>query len=115
MARRSGRKGNYLGADDYTGFTEYFSDLHKDFWGAFAKKPLLRNLQEISTPLDDPQPVPNYRGPQYEYMNPCDAEVAPLYVGVTNVPTNPNNAAFQALDLDPGIGDATVGCTFIVH
>lgn len=113
--RRSGRKGNYLGADDYTGVTQYFSSLKKDFWGAYAVRPLLRNLQEIASPLDDPQPVPAYRGPDYEYFNPCDAEVAPQFVGVTNIPTNPNNAGFQALDLNPAIPNMSVGCTLIVH
>jgi hypothetical protein len=115
--KRTGRKGNYLMASDYSGVTRFASQLKMDYWGQFGEPRLLleRNLQEIATPLDDPQPVPIFRGGQYEYMNPCDAEVAPLYVGVTNVPTNQDNMAFQALDLAPGIGTATIGCTFIVH
>lgn len=115
MARRSGRKGSYLATDDYYGFTRYNTELHKDYWGAMAHKPLLRNLQEIAFPLLDPAPVPFTRGPSYEQSIPCDYEVAPKFVGLTAVPTNPNNAAFQALDLNPAIPNMTVGCTLIVQ
>lgn len=115
MARRAGRKGDYLATDDYTGFTEYASKLRRDYWGNYGVKPLLRNLQEIASPLDDPAPVPFYRGPDYELSVPCDYEVAPPTVGLTNVPTNPNNAAFQALGLSPAIPDMSIGCTFLVR
>lgn len=115
MARRMGRKGDYLATDDTTGFTEYASTLRLDYWGNRTRIPLLRNLQEIATPLDDPAPVPFYRGPNYEITNPCNFEVAPVYVGNTTVPTNPNNIAFQVLDLNPAIPDMSVGCTFIVR
>jgi len=113
--RRTGRKGNYLMTDDTLGWSVYASKVKRDYWGNETTVPLLRNLQEIASPLEDPQPVPVYRGPAYEYFNPCDAEVAPTYVGLTNVPTSQSNMAFQALDLAPGIGEATVGCTFIVQ
>lgn len=115
MARRNGRKGDYLATDDYYGFTSFASQLHKDFWGSYARKPLLRNLQEISSPLNDPEPVPFYRGPNYEYTPPCIGEIAPPYVGLTNVPTNPDNMAFQVLNLNPAIPDMEIGCTFIVR
>lgn len=113
--RRNGRKGDWLATDDYTGFTTYASKLRRDYWGSYAQKPLLRNLQEIAAPLDDPQPVPLYRGPNYESFNPCDAELAPEFVGNTNVPTNTSNMAAQVLNLSPGIGSMEIGCTFIVR
>lgn len=115
MARRSGRKGDFLAADDYTGFTEFGSRLKLDFWGQRTRKPLLRNLQEIATPLDDPYPLPFYRGSNYEQTNGCIAEVAPAYVGLTTVPTNTQNAAMQVLNLNPAIPDMEVGCTFVVR
>lgn len=115
MARRRGRKGDWLATDDYTGFTRYASELKVDFWGSRTVKPLLRNLQEIASPLNDPEPVSFYRGPSYEQFNPCVSETAPLYIGNTNIPTNPDNMAFQVLDLNPAIPDMEVGCTFIVH
>lgn len=114
MARRRGRKGDYLYTDNYYGNTIYASKAKLDWWGARAKKPLLRNLQEIASPLEDPAPVPYTIGSSYETSIPCDYEVAPQYVGLTNVPTNPNNMAFQVLDLNPGVGTATIGCTFKV-
>ena len=115
MARRKQRKGDWLATDDYTGFTRYASELKQDFWGSYAVKPLLRNMQEIAAPLNDPEPVPFYRGPSYESTPVCVAEVAPQYVGNTTVPTNPNNMAFQVLNLNPTLGDMTVGCTFIIR
>lgn len=114
MARRSGRKGDYLGTDSYTGFTHYASELRRDFWGNHAKKPLLRNLQEIATPLADPYPVTIMNGPTYEITTACSAEIAPSFVGLTNVPTNTNNMAIQVLNLAPRIPNMSVGCTFQV-
>lgn len=99
MARRHGRPGEYLSVDDYTGVTRYRSELQYDYWGNLVKRPLLRNLQEISSPMNDPQPVPDFRGQQYEQSNPSQYVVAPTYVGNTTVRTNLNNAAAQALDL----------------
>jgi len=43
------------------------------------------------------------------------AEVAPIFVGNTTVPTNQQNAAFQVLNLDPALGTMEIGCTFIVR
>jgi hypothetical protein len=115
MARRSGRKGAWLATDDYTGFTRYSSQLKQDFWGSYAQNPLKRNLQEIAVGLDDPRPVPFFRGSNYEVTNGCIAEVSPPNVGVTSIPTNSNNMATQVLNLSPGIGEMAVGCSFIVR
>ncbi len=114
MARRNGRKGDYLMTDDYTGFTRYASELHRDYWGAYARKPLLRNLQEIASPLSDPESVPIFRGPNYEQFNPCDAEIIRATIGNTGIPTNPNNMAAQVLGFASGIGTMSIECTFIV-
>lgn len=114
MARRNGRKGEWLVTDDYTGFTRYASQVTEDYWGALTVKPLLRNLQEISSPLSDPEPVPYFRGSNYEQSNGCLTDSAPAFVGNTNVPTSQNNAAYQAF-INVGIGDMAVGCNFIVR
>lgn len=95
MARRRGKPGSWLMTDDYFGFVKYGPQLSKDYWGMFAKKPLLRNLQEIATPLNDPQPVQEYRGPNYE-APPVNPTVAPTFVGYTNVRTSHDNAAFES-------------------
>lgn len=115
MARRNGRKGDWLVTDDYTGMTTYASKVKRDYWGAYAKKPLIRNLQEIASPLTDPEPVPFFRGPSYEVTPTCVGEIAPTFVGNTNVPTNPNNMAYQVLNLNPAIPDMEIGCTFVVR
>lgn len=109
MARRNGRPGEWLATDDYTGFTRYASELKRDYWGMYAQTPLKRNLQEIATPLSDPYPVAFYRGPNYESFDPAEAETAPVYVGETTVPTNPNNMAYQVLGLGPAAGNTGVG------
>jgi len=114
MARRNGKKGAYLMTDDYSGVTRYDYELKRDYWGQFTKYPLERNLQEIATPLNDPEPVSNYRGPQYEYSNSCDLALAPQFVGNTNVPTSTANMAMQVLGLQDGIPNMTVGCSFEV-
>lgn len=114
MARRGGRRGDYLASDDYTGEIRYASEMRKDFWGNFVKKPLLRNLQEICTPLGDPYPVETFRGSTFEVTNPCDFEIAPATVGLTTRPT-PNYPAIQIMGWNPGIGQMSVGCTFIVR
>lgn len=115
MARRNGRKGAYLLTDDTLGWTIYASRAQRDYWGNLTSVPLKRNLQEIASPLNDPEPVTDFRGPAYEYANPCNLEVAPTYVGLTTVPTNQNNAAFPALMLNPAIPDMAVGCTLVIR
>jgi len=116
MARRNGRKGDYLATDDYTGFTEYRSKLKFDYWGNLTAKPMARNLQEISTPLLDPKPVSVFRGPQYENIpNPCIFETQPEFIGRTNKPFPTNSAANQALNLNPAIPAMVIGCTFYVR
>ena len=97
MARRKGRPGDWLGTDEYYGFTCYQSELKQDFWGAYAKKPLKRNLQEIDVPLSDPYPVFPIQGASYQIIAYVSALViAPATVGVTSVPTNRNNMAIQS-------------------
>lgn len=115
MARRNQRPNAWLATDDTTGFTKYASELFLDYWGNRTAVPLERNLQEICVPLDDPYPVPFYRGSNYENAPTCVAEDAPIYVGLTTVRTNPNNAAFVALNLAPAIPNMAVGCNFIVY
>lgn len=114
MARRNGKKGQWLVSDDYTGFTKYASVTTLDYWNNRVEKPLIRNLQEIATPLLDPYPVPYYRGPQYEQVRNCIAESQPIFIGNTNIPTPNTSPATQALNLNPGLGEMSIGCTFRV-
>lgn len=114
MARRRGKPGSYLMTDDYLGVTRYSNELTQDYWGYWAKKILKRNLQEIASPLNDPYPIPIYRGPEYEQTNACDFELQPQYIGNTRIPF-PNTQITSLYNLDPGIGDMSIGCTFIVR
>lgn len=119
MARRNGRPGDYLATDDYTGMTHYASELRMDYWGSYAKKPLQRNLQEIATPLNDPDILPFYRGADYEaWPYETYGFIVPLTVGNTSVLTDRNNAAIQVLGENPtaamGIGAMQIGVNFTV-
>ncbi len=114
MARRRGKPGAYLMSDDNTGFTIYNNQARKDYWNNYTAIPLKRNLQEIASPLNDPYPVPIFRGSQYEQTNACDFELQPQYIGKTRIPF-PNTQVTNLYNLDPGIGDMAIGCTFIVR
>ncbi len=114
MSLRRGKKGQWLATDDYTGFTVYADRLRKDYWGNLTVSPLKRNLQEIASPLNDPMPVPFYRGPAYEVVEAEHFISAPLFVGNTNVNTKPSEI-IDVLGLDVGIGEASVGETFVVR
>lgn len=114
MARRRGRPGSHLATDDTTGFTVYAETLQRDYWGNLTRFPLKRNLQEIASPFGDPYPVDIYRGPQYEVTDPCQFEVLPKFVGKTNRPFLENSAYAQTFNLNPGIGEMSIGCSFIV-
>lgn len=115
MARRNGRKGDYLATDDLTGFTVYASRLKRGYYGEMAVRPYQRNLQEIASPFNDPQPVPVYSGPNYEITDACTGETIPAFVGNTTIRTNTHNAAVQSMGLNPTLGQMTIGCTFIVR
>jgi len=97
--------------------TVYADQLEKDFWGDYGlpNEIIKRNLQEIANPLNDPYPVPFYRGPTYEKTSDCIGELTPLYIGKTTRPFPQGSAAAQAFNLSPGIGDASIGCTFRVY
>lgn len=115
MARRNGKPGSHLVIDQYTGFTTYRERIKRDFWGAYAKRPLKRNLQDIATPLLDPYPVDVYTGSAYEQIpNTCVFETLPLYIGTTNIRTPTTGDAAQAFLNIPAIPDQEVGCTNVV-
>ena len=109
MARRNGRPGDYLFADMYTGFTKYRTQVRKDFWGSFAERPLLRNLQEIATPLLDPYPVGDYSPGTYEQIDECVLNSTPPFIGKTNIPT-PIGPAVQNAGGAVAIPDQEIGC-----
>lgn len=115
MARRRGRPGDYLMTSDYSGVTCYRSRLKKDYWGDWGEFNLKRNLQEISTPLNDPYPVQIFRGASYEFTDECTFETQPQFIGNTSVPFPTNAALNSVVNFYPGIGEATVGCTLIVQ
>lgn len=117
MARRNQRRGDWLATDDYTGATKFASQLRKDFWGNYAARPLQRNVQEIASPINDPAPVPFYRGPSYEATPAGIGVTLPQYIGYTTVPTHLDSPAIQALGLtlDLGIPDMAISTTFVIR
>lgn len=114
MARRRGKPGNYLMTSDYSDVTCYRTQLKKDYWGNYGEFNLIRNLQEIAKPLNDPYPVREFRGPSYEFTDACTFEVQPQFIGNTSVPFPTNAALNTVINFNPAIPDMEVGCTFIV-
>lgn len=117
MARRNQRRGDYLVTSDYSGCTTYASKVVQDYWGNWgeSREILQRNLQEIAFPLADPYPVYPYLGPDYEAgVTQCTFELQPTYIGKTTIPF-PNTQYTQLFNLNPGIGQMSVGCTFVVR
>ena len=111
MARRHGRKGQWLVSDDYTGQTHYSSEMQTDYWGNIVKRPLKRNLQEIASPLTDPEPIPFYRGPTYETVDVGTFKLSPLYVGNTLIKTKSSYAG-DVLGYD--VGAVPFDCNTVV-
>jgi hypothetical protein len=101
--------------------------MQTDFWGNIVTKPLKRNLQELASPLSDPEPVPFFRGSNYEVIasGACQKQ---LYIGNTGVATPPSYAAEVlgyafisttvsggTVPTDLGIGDMAISTTFVVY
>lgn len=116
MARRNQRKGDHLATSDYSGCTTYASRLVRDYWGQYGEynEIVLRNLQEIAVPLEDPYPVKIYNGPQYEQISSCQFEIQPQFIGKTTIPF-PVTQVTNILNLNPAIPDMSIGCSFIIY
>lgn len=120
MARRRGwKRGDWLVRDEESGFTEYGSEVARDYYGVLKKKKELDPVhpQEFVIALGDPYPVYPQNPPLREF----DTSAYNLgdFVGTTNVPApfGPATHIYNPASLggDPGIGEMEIGSTFEVR
>lgn len=118
MKRRGWKRGDWLVRDEESGFTEYASKVRRDYYGVLTRHPDYAHPQDFIRAKDDPFIGDPQNPPIYVY----DVSALNLgnFVGVTTVPApvGPathlfNPAAIQASD--PGIGDMTIGDSFVVR
>lgn len=110
---RSGwRKGSWLVVDDESGFTRYNDDVvEKDGYGKLIDRRYAdpRQPQEFIKPKSDPYPVPFVRTENVIFDTCPPVQV---FIGNTNI-RMVNGPATHLFEF--GIGDAEIGCTFVVY
>lgn len=118
MIRNQHRLGDWLVVDDITGFTIYASESVKLWDGRITHVSNFetRHPQEFIKARRDPKPVPFVRTEPLAVL----ASSYSSFIGQTDIPTpiGPATHIFVSAADPPaplGIGDATIGSTFIVR
>ncbi len=120
MRRRGWKRGDWLVRDEESGFTEYASDLRRDYYGVLKR----RNQADYAHPqdfikaLNDPFIGDPQNPPQYTYDT--SALNLGMFVGLTHVPApvGPATHLFNpsvSQGSDPGIGEMTIGTDFVIR
>lgn len=110
--RRGQKIGDYLMVSDESGLTFWASEMRQRWDGAWVHTSEweIRNPQDFVKARKDPTPS-NPARPRAEVVAACP-EYFNLYVNGTTVPT-PFGPASHLFDV--GIGEAEIGCNFIVR
>lgn len=110
--RNRWKKGDWLVVDQESGITTYASKVKEDWQGLYVRKRYAdpEQPQDFVRPADDPIPVPYTSLPVSDF-DAC--LVMPYYIGRTTVRSPQNGPATHLFQL--GIGEAEIGCTFIVY
>jgi hypothetical protein len=112
------KRGDWLVRDEESGFTEYASEVKRDYYGVLTKNPDWAHPQDFIRAKNDPYINDPQNPPTYIF----DTSAYNLgdFIGVTSVPApiGPathlfNPGAIQGAE--PGIGDMTIGSTFTVY
>lgn len=110
--RHTHKVGDYLMASDISGRVFYASEMRKRWDGAWVHhsewEP--RHPQEFITARLDPAPLREVRV-RGQVPDGCAVEFD-LYIGSTTVPV-PSGPASHLFDV--GIGEAEIGCSFVVR
>jgi hypothetical protein len=112
MTRNRWKKGDWLIIDQESGVTRYASEVIQDWKGLYVTERYAdsEQPQDFVRALDDPKPVPFASLPDTNF-DVCN--VLPYYIGNTRV-KNPTNGPADHL-YRYGIGEAKIGCSFIVY
>lgn len=112
------RRGDWLVRDEESGFTEYASEVTRDYYGVLTKNPDRAHPQDFIRAKEDPYISEPLNNPDYVY----DTSALNLgtFVGLTSVPApvGPATHIFNpsiAQGSDPGIGMMTIGQNFTVR
>ena len=110
--RKSWKKGDWLVIDEESGITRYASQVRRDWKGLYVTNRYADEEQEqdFIKPMQDPQPVAFTALPDRNFEI-CNC--LPRYVGATTVPYTSVGAATHLFQVD-GIGDMSIGCSFVV-
>ena len=96
--RHCHKKGDYLMVDDFSGFIRYRSQLRQDEYGFWTQNPDIVNMQKYIRAFGDPYPI----SPVRSDADTTTSNYPTLFVGLTNVPVDRNNAGFQVLSQSVG-------------
>ena len=110
--RNTHRVGDWLMVDEESGHTVYRSQCRKIWDGTFRRTSQFesRQPQELVKARSDPKALTDIRV-EDTFAVPCN--VQPTFVGNTNIRTK--DSAGSHLFGNPGIGDAEIGCSFVVE
>jgi hypothetical protein len=116
--RRGWKRGDWLVRDEESGFTEYASEVRRDYYGVLTKNPDYAHPQDFIRAKGDPYIYDPQNPPTYFYNT--SAYNLGDFVGVTTVsaPIGPATHLFNPNAVngeDAGIGSAVIGLTFRVH
>lgn len=116
--RRGWKRGDWLVRDEESGFTEYASEVRRDYYGVLTKTPDRAHPQDFIRAKNDPFIYDPQNPPTYIF----DTSALNLgdLVGVTSVsaPIGPATHLFNPNAVngdDPGVGSMTIGTTFRIR
>ena len=118
--RRGWKRGDHLVRDEESGFTEYASNVRRDYYGVLKRKDQgdSSHPQDFIRARNDPFIYEPQNPPTYEY----DTSALNLgsYVGVTTVPApvGPATHIFNPAIVqgsNPGVGMMTIGQNFVIR
>jgi len=111
--RRNFKSGQWLVQDEESGVVRYSGDIVRDYIGRLITKQYAddEHPQNFVKGLNDPRPLP--------FMNPipvtshiCNYES--VFIGNTSVTARRNGPADHLFEAS-GVGDMSIGCSFIIY
>lgn len=111
--RRNWKSGLWLIQDEESGVICYSNDVARDYTGKFVRKQYVdrENPQDFIKGLNDPRPLP-YTNPFPTSSHVCN--FPSVFIGNTSVTARTDGPADHLFQSD-GIGDMSIGCSFIIY
>jgi hypothetical protein len=111
--RRNFKSGQWLVQDEESGVVRYSSEITRDYLGRIITKRFAdqEHPQHFVKGLNDPRPLP-FMKPFPTTAHICNYES--IFIGDTSVTAKRNGASSHLFEAD-GIGDMSIGCSFIIY